>query len=61
MASQAHGELDDVVSSIEQKLETLEEKRDELRREIELKRAEIRDLTNTLKKVRALEDKLAGE
>ncbi len=59
MASNQDADLDKVVHSIEAKLETLEEKREDLRHQIELKRAKIREITNTLSMVRELEDQLA--
>jgi chaperonin cofactor prefoldin len=61
MAFYEDNELDDVVSNIENKLETLEEKREQLHHQIEVKRAQIRELTNTLSMVRSLEDQLAEE
>lgn len=61
MASNQDPELDKVVANIETKLETLEEKREELRHQIDVKRAKIRELTNTLSMVRDLEDQLTEE
>lgn len=58
MASKTEQDLDKVVESIEAKLETLEEKRGELGRQIEVKRAQIRELTHTLTMVRDLEDQI---
>lgn len=59
MAPKKAQDLDNVVESIEAKLETLEEKRKDLRHQIEVKRAQIRELTHTLSMVRDLEDQLA--
>ncbi|QDG49727.1 hypothetical protein FIV42_02935 [Persicimonas caeni] len=59
MASKKDRDLDKVVESIEAKLETLEEKREELRHQIEVKRAQIRELNHTLSMVRELEEQLA--
>ncbi len=56
--TESDSDLDAVVTSIEAKLKALEQKRDHLRRDIDLKRAEIRDLTHTLTMVRDLEDRL---
>lgn len=61
MTSNKDQELEKVVTSIEAKLKTLEQKREDLRDEIDLKRAQIRELTNTLTMVRELEDQLADE
>jgi prefoldin subunit 5 len=61
MTFDENNDLDKVVTSIEAKLETLEEKREELRDQIDLKRAQIRELANTLSMVRGLEDQLAEE
>lgn len=61
MASNQDPELDKVVANIETKLETLEEKREELRHQIEVKRAQIRELSNTLSRIRDLQEQLAEE
>jgi chromosome segregation ATPase len=58
MAVDQDKNLDKVVTSIEDKLGTLEAKREELRHEIEVKRAQIRELTKTLSMVRGLEEQL---
>lgn len=61
MADTQPNDLENVVASIEKKLETLEQKREELRRDIEVKRNQIREISHTLAMVRDLEEQLDEE
>lgn len=61
MSSQQDGSLEHVVENIEAKLGKLEEKRADIRHQIELKRAQIHKLNKTLEIMRDFEDQLDEE
>ena len=52
-------EMGGVIDDIEQKLEQLEDQREDLRREMDVKRAQIDKIEQTLKSLRRMQDRLA--
>ena len=59
MTEQDSRDFEQVISRIETKLANLEEKRDAIADEIRIQEAQIEELTNTLSKLRQLENRLS--
>lgn len=52
-------EMGGVIDDIEQKLEQLEDQRDDLRREMDVKRAQIDKIEQALESLRKMQDRLS--